>query len=856
MSKFIVKGNTFLILNVDGYKKIFYLENILRTYATQHAELNDLSEIMQNKLRELAYVNGEAEVEELSTLLRYAHIGELFDFIKSRKFKLRKYNYAEKINISILIKHRNDIMHSRSITAEEMELISQLCDTSIKALDDNDLIVQWNRFNANEINDYNIPRVYIEYPVGKNFDKLIGRNKELGDLKKEVTKPIPVSIVGHGGLGKTALVLQLIEDFIYSPERPFEKIYFMSFKNTLFENGTIRRFEKAINNHKDLIYRLASFMDIETKNIDFKEIENAVWSEVFNSKTLLILDNLETEIVKSNLNEFTDIAQKFINNFTKNSRLVITSRYGLGDREAKLPLYQFDIKKTTDLVRNYLHDDILTEKKVSKEDWDWIQSYTRGNPGLIIAFCNTLKATRKKILDLRIEYDTKYTSDSIILHNQLEEFLIFCFENTIESMTEETQTFLSIICYICSEANINEINEEFITYLRNELNLKKLGEENLRSQLLTNIGFLQPIPSSDKFYVNELFIVYLDGNFSSEVFNVFKLRELEWYTKLEELIDRINEIQFNEELSLEKLLSELYMSIYKKNNDKKYLINAFFCEPTLDKLIKIYNTSDEIELLNYFGLMDKVQKLLKNSQEKASQEKIIKLIIDGLLKINKKILDRKINKIRQRDLLKYYEQLEKNIPILRNGFVNVAIKKEACRLLTILQEYKKAESFTDGEPKLIRQRFNLFIKQVGDLSGNNREECLVYINKCKDILIEYPRDIYSQERAQFKLYSSRYFKKENPLEALKLLNNFEEHYDSQNIKLLIFYLESLLIRVECLLCTNGDLKDIQINKERFEKTLALPISNKIFKSKRDSIEQHYKKLNIEFERYQKALVNN
>ncbi|WP_224768126.1 hypothetical protein [Metabacillus idriensis] len=843
-----------LILNVDGYKKIFFMENLLREYSSKYATIADLSEVLNSKIKEIALLSGEDNLEDFKTLLKYAHIGELVDFIKSKKFKTKKQNSIEKVSVGILIKHRNDIMHSRSIKADEMEQISALCNILIKSLEDNDLQTKWNSFKANDINEFKIPRVYMEYPIGKNFDRLIGRNIELGDLKKEVTKPIPVSIVGHGGLGKTALVLQLIEDYIYSPEQPFEKIYFMSFKNTVFENGSIRRFEKAINNHKDLILRLSSFMDIEIKDKDDKEIEELVWENMFSSKSLLILDNLETEIVKSNLIEFTDIAQKFINNFTKSSRLIITSRYGLGDREAKLPLYQFDINKTKDLIESYLNENILAEKTITQDDWEWIQSYTSGNPGLIIAFCNTLKSTRKKLMDLRVEYDTKYTAESIILHDQLEEFLIFCFENTIESMSLESQTFLSVLCYICSEANISEINEEFLTYLRDELALKKLGEQNLRSQILTNVGFLQPIPSSDKYYVNELFIVYLDGNFSTDVFNVFKLRELEWYPKLEELKNHINEIQFHEEVSLGKLLSELYLSIYKNNRDKKYLINAFFCEPTLDKLIKIYSTSDDTEILNYFKLMDKVQKQLKHGKEKANQEKIILLIIRGLLNINRKILDRKINQIRQRDLLRYYEQLEKSIPILKNGFVNISIKKEACRFLTILQEYKKAESFTDGEPKLIVQRFNLFIKQVGDLSGNNRDECLIYINKCKDILKSYPSDIPSSSRAQFKLYSSRYFKKDNPLEALKLLDNYEEHFDSQNIKLFIFYLESLLIRMECLLNTNGEIKKITINKERFEKNFKLPQSAQIFKTKRDSMEQHYNKLVLEFGRYQKALV--
>ncbi|MDE8674690.1 hypothetical protein [Priestia aryabhattai] len=843
-----------MIVNVDGYKMVFFLENLLRDYTKLYAKKEDLSKSLLERMQEIASAGGEEELEDFETLLNYSHIGELVDFVKSKTFKQKKENSIDQVNITVLIKHRNNIMHSRSITPEEMEQITAICNKFIKSLDDNSFETKWNSFLANDINEFNIPRVCIEYPIGKNFDRLIGRNVELRDLKREVISPTPVSIVGHGGLGKTALVLQLMEDYVYSPDQPFEKIYFMSFKNSVFENGSIRRFEKAINNHTDLIYRLASFMDIEVKDKEFNEIEDLVWEEIFSTKSLLILDNLETEIVKSNLSEFTGIAQKFINHFTKPSRLIITSRYGLGDREAKLPLFQFDINKTKDLIKSYLSEQTLNEKNIKEDDWKWIQDYTSGNPGLIIAFCNTLKSTRKKLLDLRVEYDTKYTAESRELHDQLEEFLIFCFENTIESMTTESQTFLSILCYICSEANISEINEEFLTYLRDEVGLKRLGEQNMRSQILTNVGFLQPIPSSDRYYVNELFIEYLDGNYSSEVFNVFKLRDSEWYPRLEKLKDHINEIQFHEEVSLGKLLSELYLSIYKTKSDQKYLINAFFCEPTLAKLIKIYTTSNETELISHFMLLDKVQNQLKDKREKVKQERIISLMLRALLNVNRKILNRQINKLRQRDLFKYYEQLEKRIPILARGDIDVTIKISACNLLTNLKEYDKVDLFTNGEPKLTRQRFNSFVKRVGDLSGNNREACLIYINKCKDILKLYPSDINSSLRAQYKLYSSRYFKKENPVEALKLLDNYEQYFQSNNTQLFIFTLESLLIRMECLLKTDGEIERIKTYRDRFEKYCSSPQYNNIFKTKRDSIEQNFKVIKQDIARYKKTLV--
>jgi hypothetical protein len=842
-----------LIVNVDGYKMIFFIENLLREYVNTYMQITDINESFKEKLQDTAKLNGETEIENFEILLKYSHIGELVDLIKSKNFKSKKRNTIESINVVPLIRHRNNIMHSRSITADEMQNITKICDSIVNSLDENSFENRWNQFKVQDINNFEIPRVYIEYPVGKNFDKLIGRNEELKNLKRQLKIPIPVSIVGHGGLGKTALVLQLIEDYIFSPEQPFERIYFMSFKNTVFENGTIRRFEKVISNHKELIYKLAACIGLNIEKYTFEEIENLVWEDIFSKKSLLILDNLETEIVKSNLTEFTAIAQRFISNFNKQSRLIITSRYGLGDREAKFPLHQFDVTKTRELIESHLGLEFIKEKQISEIDWQWIQSYTKGNPGLIIAFCNTLRSTRKKLMDLRVEFDTEYTYESRELHSQLDEFLQFCFENTIESLNEASQIFISILCYLCSETNISEVNEEFLTYLRDELGLISLGDENLKANILVNIGFLQPIANSDRYYVNELFIEFLDGNFSDKIFNVFALKQSEWFNKVEKLKNHINELQFQEEISLEKLLSELYMSMYRSVSDKKYLIRAFFCQPTIENLINYYKKASETEIINHFYLLDKISKQLKDTREETKQQEIIKIILTSLLRINSKILSKEIINIRQSDLLYYFKQLEERFPILQKRQVNTSIRQLACKLLTYLQQYKLAKSFLNDEEELVIEKFNLLVKQLGDLSGTYNDECKNYIQECKEIIRKNPEKISKFSQAQFKIYSSRYVKKYNPSEALKILDNFEQYFISGNLKLFIFYLESLLIRMECLLKIGANIKDIIAYKDRFDKQLESPYYSRIFKKKREGLEQHYSKIKREISQYKQTI---
>ncbi|NRF95709.1 hypothetical protein HQN89_33310 [Paenibacillus frigoriresistens] len=93
-------------------------------------------------------------------------------------------------------------MHSRSITNEELDKIQSDCVSIINALDERNYNIHWNKFINEEIEDYKIPILHMVYPIGKDFDKLVGRQAELKKLKYDLGASIPRSITGQGGLGK------------------------------------------------------------------------------------------------------------------------------------------------------------------------------------------------------------------------------------------------------------------------------------------------------------------------------------------------------------------------------------------------------------------------------------------------------------------------------------------------------------------------------------------------------------------------------------------------------------------------------------------------------------------------------
>ncbi|MFJ2047353.1 hypothetical protein ACIOBL_27510 [Paenibacillus taichungensis] len=826
-------------MNVDGYKLIFYLENLLREYIDSYITVDDLESSLRIKLEGTLIQNLITLPAEFSLMLKYTHLGELVEIIKTNKFNTLKGNDLKKVGIQTLIKQRNNVMHSRAINTDEYAEIQGVCKRVIESLKDEHFKLKWQKFLIKDINQFAVPQLYLEYPSGKNFDKLIGRSDELRELKEFLKAPTPISIIGHGGLGKTALVLQLIEDLMNSPEQPFDQIYFMSFKNSVFDKGEIRRFEKVISDHTELINRLGSFMDI-TKE-EFKITEEKVWEEIFSKKTLLVLDNLETEIVRSNMSEFIGIAQKFIKKFDKASRLIITSRYGLGDGEIKFPLYQFDLSKTQELVKEYMNGKALRNRKISKEDWEWIQSYTQGNPGLIIALCHTFSSTSKSVIDLRVEYESEYTKESTELHNQLDEFLGFCFENTIESMHRDSQIFLSCLCYICSEAHISEVNEELLAFLKEELAHQKLNDINLRGATFVNIGFLQPIPNSDRYNANELVIDFMNGNYSNtdQVFNVFKLKESDWFKDIESIKVLINEIKFDEEISLNKLTSELYLYKYKANQKPEFLLKAFYCYPTMDSLLQFFKKSDETVIMNHFNLLDKIKAQLKDKREHNKQHLIVYEFVSALLKINQKILKREVANFRQRDLFDFFNQLEQKVDVLRVKNIDKGLRKQICKLLISLKKLDLAEDYLTEDETMIEDKFDIYVKQVMELGNIDEDRCIFYIKECTHIINNHPFRLKQNKRAQFNIYASRFLIKKNPNEVLKILENYEQFPINSGMSMYCFYLESLLLRTKAAILSNQPIEIAKVFLDRYKKQSKKVEYSKIFHSKQESLKRDF-----------------
>ncbi|QOT12788.1 hypothetical protein JNUCC32_12515 [Paenibacillus sp. JNUCC32] len=702
-------------------------------------------------------------------------------------------------------------MHSRYISFQQYEEIKEICERVVSSIKDEYSSQNWNRFLTEDIESYSIPLIYVEYPLGKNFEKLIGREKELGEIKQYLKRPFPISIIRHGGLGKTALVLQLVEDLLYSPHRPFERIFFMSFKNSVFENGVVRKLEKVISNHTDLINRLAYYMDIRTVDRFFKEVEEEVWKNIFSKKTLLVLDNLETEIVQSNLSEFTNIADMFLTNYTNPSRLIITSRLGLGDSEKKYPLLEFDMERTKELVITNLPERHNMLIKAEHTDWEWVQKYTCGNPGLILSFCDSLRNSNKTLMDLRVEFFSKYTLEARQLYDAQDVFLEFCFANTAESLGANSQVFMAALSYLFLEANLKEVSEELLGFLIDEIGFIKLGLHNVKAQVFVNIGFLRPISGSNKYYVNELFVNYINGNYSNrgEVYTVFDLKNSEWFAPLKQMVVSIIDLQYEEDLSVSQILSNLYKVKYEQTSNNAFLMKAFFCEPTLSNLLFYLEKSQPVEVLNNFNLLEKVKSLLIQNKDQQTIERIVSRLIYCMSEINHLIKrgDRSVvTHLRQSDLYDFFQQMQSRISVIKIGSMSIFLRRKIVDFLVSINQLDVAETYVEShEEQMSKSCFELYSKQIGIWAGRDRSRCERYITKCNHLIGS--RFIRDEAKAGFYVYLGRYYRDENPLLAYKVSSEIDK-IPAVNNTIFSFYLESLLLRAQCLIEAKHNKEEI------------------------------------------------
>ena len=266
-------------------------------------------------------------------LLHGLDLGDKFSVIHRYKSSLPSseatYVSSIKSKMDKAVPVRNDVMHGRPLTVDDyvfgFSFANQLgkradiwpeLAASLSALNENrssilsKIVMTIDEERSTAVLN-NLPRV--------DFDDtgFMPRPQLEADLKKKILGRHPVvTVLGDGGNGKTALMLQTAYRLVFSQDHSFDAIIWISAKGSELTTKEIKRISDAITNSIEIFEKVAEFEPgVEDSVARVRRL-------LAENKILLIIDNLET-VLDQRIRAFSE-------DIPGESKLVFTSRVPLG----------------------------------------------------------------------------------------------------------------------------------------------------------------------------------------------------------------------------------------------------------------------------------------------------------------------------------------------------------------------------------------------------------------------------------------------------------------------------------------------------------------------------------------------
>ena len=323
---------------------------------------------------------------------------------------------------------RNAVMHGRPLEIDNFSTMCAIADdlakhTEYKWQNISDTLAEINNdsgyvFGLNfTISEDSSSGVFHNLPI-PDFDDtgFVGRKGTLTKIADAISGPFPViSLIGPGGVGKTALALKCAFEMLEKEDSIYDAIVWVSAKASTLTAKEITRIEDAI---EDSLGIFTSIVD-EFESSHAEESEDRLLELLTVFKVLLILDNLETVL--------DETLRDFIQRTPRGSKILITSRIGLSAGDLAIQIDPLSLQES----RIYYH------KLVQAYSVPFLQNKPADTIDFYInrLFCNPLFLKW---------FVTAVKSGSIpekLLSNQTD-ILKFCLENVVDHLDKTSK----IIC--------------------------------------------------------------------------------------------------------------------------------------------------------------------------------------------------------------------------------------------------------------------------------------------------------------------------------------------------------------------------------------------------------------------------
>jgi len=214
----------------------------------------------------------------------------------------------------------------------------------------------------------------------------IGRSSDRESLSTLLLGSHPlINVTGEGGVGKTALTLRCLYDLL-DRHPPYDMILWTSLKTTRLTSSGVRHIAGAMTSELELLQGIATALGENLESKPIVDLFILVHDILSTLRILLVIDNLETIDIDTIRPLFLDIPRQ--------SKIVLTSKVGIGELEQRFNLRSMETKDAIALYRRISHvysvpelhrrPDSIIQKDCEKLFYNplaikwFIQSYTNG----------------------------------------------------------------------------------------------------------------------------------------------------------------------------------------------------------------------------------------------------------------------------------------------------------------------------------------------------------------------------------------------------------------------------------------------------------------------------------------------
>jgi LuxR family glucitol operon transcriptional activator len=381
----------------------------------------------QSKMR-LQDGSGSSDEAELAELLAFTDFLDPFEVLRSQKTRLpedvRKSLNGVAEDLPLLAPIRNRVMHRRPLEFDDLSVCERIasrlvstdpqlwretCSVAAQLADDPSWVfgldIPWQVDPEDERHNLPIP----------DFDETgyLGRGTDVESIKRSLLSPQwpVVTIIGEGGVGKSATALRVAYDLLYDPQSPYEHIVWTTSKTTKLVDREIASIEGAIRTSLGMFSDVSGYLAPVATEDPAEEVLS--YLETF--PILLIVDNVETIL--------DDTLRGFFSRIPQGSKVLVTSRIGLGAFEFQYRLNPLAEPESARLLRTVAQVRGVTQ--LARTPNDVLRGYCArmsNNPAFIKWFVSAVQSGR---------------SPELVLAQDSRTFLEFCMANVYEYLSGE-----------------------------------------------------------------------------------------------------------------------------------------------------------------------------------------------------------------------------------------------------------------------------------------------------------------------------------------------------------------------------------------------------------------------------------